>query len=145
MEARGQRVERRLAGEPRIGGPLYVLADRRYARQVLANLVANAAKYGPAGEVIQVQAEQVDGQVRVTVEDRGPGIPSDQQAGLFDRFYRVRRPGDEPGFGLGLAIAKGITDAHGGSMGIESEAGVGTRVWFTLPAAERPPGEGPGE
>jgi signal transduction histidine kinase len=150
LEGRGQRVECRLGDAPRS-----VLADRRYVRQVLSNLLTNAAKYGPAGEVIGVVAERVDGQlgppgpagppdggahrvqVRLTVEDRGPGIPAEQQAELFERFYRIRRPDDDtPGAGLGLAIAKGIVEAHGGWIGVESEVGEGTRVWFTLPAAE---------
>ena len=71
--------------------------------------------------------------VRISVEDQGPGIPPEQQAGLFERFYRVRSDSDAPGVGLGLAIAKGIVEAHGGSIGIDSEPGSGTRVWFTLP------------
>jgi signal transduction histidine kinase len=75
--------------------------------------------------------------VRISVEDHGPGIPAEQQAGLFERFYRVRSDTDSPGVGLGLAIAKGIVEAHGGSIGIDSEVGSGTRVWFTLPSAPR--------
>ena len=75
--------------------------------------------------------------VRISVEDQGPGIAPEQQAGLFERFYRVRTDTDAPGVGLGLAIAKGIVEAHGGSIGIDSEPGNGTRVWFTLPNAAR--------
>jgi signal transduction histidine kinase len=75
--------------------------------------------------------------VRISVIDQGPGIAPDQQAGLFERFYRVRSNADAPGVGLGLAIAKGIVDAHGGSIGIDSELGSGTSVWFTLPKASR--------
>jgi signal transduction histidine kinase len=75
--------------------------------------------------------------LRISVEDQGPGIPTEQQAGLFERFYRVRSDTDAPGVGLGLAIAKGIVEAHGGSIGIDSEPGSGTRVWFTLPSAAR--------
>jgi signal transduction histidine kinase len=75
--------------------------------------------------------------VRIAVEDQGDGIAPEQQAGLFERFYRVRADTDAPGVGLGLAIAKGIVEAHGGSIGIETQVGTGTRVWFTLPAARR--------
>jgi signal transduction histidine kinase len=75
--------------------------------------------------------------IRISVEDQGPGISPEQQAGLFERFYRVRSDTDAPGVGLGLAIAKGIVEAHGGSIGIDSEPGNGTRVWFTLPSAAR--------
>ncbi len=130
LDAREQHIERDLAEVTS-----HVLADRRYARQVLTSLVRNASTYSPQGEVIRIRAEQADDHVRVTVEDRGPGIADEQRAGLFERFYRVRPGYDEPGIGLGLAIAKGIIEAHGGSIGVESQVDVGTRVWFTLPAA----------
>jgi signal transduction histidine kinase len=114
----------------------WVLADQRYARQVLSNLLANASKYSPEQSVIRIVASQpAPSVVRICVEDHGPGIPPEQQAGLFERFYRVRSDSDVPGVGLGLAIAKGIVEAHGGSIGIDSAPGTGTRVWFTLPAA----------
>lgn len=112
---------------------LSVLADARYIRQVLTNLILNASKYGPQGAPIRVAAAPSDDGVRVSVEDRGPGIPPERQVGLFERYYRVRpRGGDDSGIGLGLAIAKGIVEAHGGRIGVDSEAGRGTRVWFTL-------------
>lgn len=116
---------------------LLVLADRRYVRQVLANLLANASKYSPEHTLIQVKAApaEPDGTVRVVVEDHGPGIPPEQQAGLFERFYRAHDERHRPGFGLGLAIAKSIVDAHGGTIGVDSQAGMGTRVWLTLPTA----------
>jgi len=114
------------------------LADARYARQVLANLLANALKYSPAGAEIAVCAECVGEEVRISVRDRGPGIPKDEQSGLFERFYRIRPGNHEPGIGLGLAIAKGIVEAHGGTIGIDSDIGRGTTVWFTLPLAQSP-------
>jgi signal transduction histidine kinase len=114
-----------------------VLADRRYARQVLSNLLANASKYSPEQSEIRVVACAAATMVRITVEDQGPGIPFEQQTGLFERFYRIRNESDAPGVGLGLAIAKGIVEAHGGSIGIDSAVGSGTRVWFTLPSASR--------
>jgi signal transduction histidine kinase len=113
------------------------MADTRYARQVLTNLLANASKYSPERSVIRLVAEPNANMVRISVVDRGPGIPPEQQAGLFERFYRVRSDSDVPGVGLGLAIAKGIVEAHGGSIGIDSEVGSGTSVWFTLPRATR--------
>jgi signal transduction histidine kinase len=118
-----------------------VMADKRYARQVLTNLLANASKYSPEQSVIRVVVRPVPNMVRISVEDQGPGIPQEQQAGLFERFYRVRNDNDAPGVGLGLAIAKGIVEAHGGSIGIDSGPGLGTRVWFTLPGATRPRGD----
>jgi PAS domain S-box-containing protein len=132
MEVRGQRIALELP-EPAPS----VMADKRYARQVLSNLLANASKYSPEASLIRVVAESAGTMVRISVEDQGPGIPREQQAGLFERFYRVRSDTDAPGVGLGLAIAKGIVEAHGGGMGIDSEVGSGTRVWFTLPSATR--------
>jgi PAS domain S-box-containing protein len=133
MDARGQHVEIDESADKSS-----VMADKRYARQVLSNLLANASKYSPEHSRIGVVAVVVDTMIRISVEDQGPGIPTEQQAGLFERFYRVRSDTDAPGVGLGLAIAKGIVEAHGGSIGIESEPGSGTRVWFTLPSATRP-------
>jgi signal transduction histidine kinase len=132
IEGRDQRVERDLPE-----GPTPVLADKRYARQVLTNLLANASKYSPENSVIRIVAAPAANMVRISVIDQGPGIPPEQQAGLFERFYRVRSDMDVPGVGLGLAIAKGIVEAHSGSIGIDSELGSGTSVWFTLPTATR--------
>jgi signal transduction histidine kinase len=134
IEGRAQRVEVDLSD-----GVNSVWADKRYARQVLTNLLANASKYSPEQSVIRVLAETATAgaMTRIVVADQGPGIPPEQQSGLFERFYRVRSDNDAPGVGLGLAIAKGIVEAHGGSIGIDSEVGTGTRVWFTLPTPER--------
>ena len=130
---REQRIESDLARDV-----CHVLADRRSVRRVMAHLLRNASQYSPAGEHIRVRAERADDRVRVTVDDRGPGIPAEQRAGLFERFYRVRPGYEEPGIGLGLAIAKGIIEAHGGSIGVETRVNVGTSVWFTLPEARGP-------
>ena len=132
IEGRGQRLELEVpAKAPR------VLADQRYARQVLTNLLANASKYSPEESMIRVVVHPNGSAVRISVEDQGPGIPPEQQAGLFERFYRVRTDSDAPGVGLGLAIAKVIVEAHGGRIGIDSQVGSGTRVWFTLNSAAR--------
>jgi signal transduction histidine kinase len=132
IDARGQQVAIDLPDEARP-----VLADKRYTRQVLTNLLANAAKYSPEQSVIRIVVAPNATMVRISVEDQGPGISAEQQSGLFERFYRVRTDTDAPGVGLGLAIAKGIVEAHGGSIGIDSELGIGTSVWFTLPRATR--------
>lgn len=127
--------ERHQTVEVSVAPALTVQADRRYTRQVLTNLLGNASRYGASGTPIRVSAEPWDGQVRVAVEDHGPGIPKETQVHLFERFYRTRAEG--PGIGLGLAIAKGIVEAHGGRIGLDSEVGRGTTVWFTLPSAEQ--------
>jgi signal transduction histidine kinase len=132
IEGRGQRVDLELPA-----GAAAVLADKRYAQQVLTNLLANASKYSPEQSVIRIVAVPAANMVRISVVDHGPGISPEQQAGLFERFYRVRSNTDAPGVGLGLAIAKGIVEAHGGSIGIDSELGSGTSVWFTLPKSSR--------
>jgi PAS domain S-box-containing protein len=130
MDMRGQHVEIDVPTDAAT-----VMADRRYARQVLSNLLANASKYSSEHSVIRVVARALGNMVRISVEDQGPGIAAAQQVGLFERFYRVRTDSDAPGVGLGLAIAKGIVEAHGGSIGIDSAPGTGTSVWFTLHAA----------
>jgi PAS domain S-box-containing protein len=132
IEARAQTLQVDL---PPGGGA--VLADVRYARQVLSNLLNNASKYSPEQSMIRVEAKSTGNMMRIAVTDQGAGIAPEQQAGLFERFYRVRADTDAPGVGLGLAIAKGIVEAHGGSIGIDSQVGTGTRVWFTLPASGR--------
>jgi signal transduction histidine kinase len=117
------------------------MADQGAASRVLVNLLSNATKYSPPGETIVLQVEESPGgQVCIAVEDRGPGIPPEEQPWLFERFYRVKdtRSG---GIGLGLAIAKGIVEAHGGTIGLRSAPGEGTRVWFSLPRAEPLRGE----
>lgn len=114
---------------------LTVHADPVFARQVVTNLLSNAIKYSPDGGTIHLKVSADGRQARVAVSDEGPGIPEAQRAGLFERFYRPRRPGEQPGIGLGLAIARGIIEAHGGSIDAVSGPGRGTTVWFTLPLA----------
>jgi two-component system OmpR family sensor kinase len=131
LDARGQQVEVHMSSPC-----LMVHADPGAARQALANLLGNASKYGGATSAIQMRAEQTAEQVRLVVVDDGPGIAADQQASLFERYYRVHPRHPEPGVGLGLAIVKGIAEAHGGCVGVESAAGTGTAIWFTLPLAK---------
>lgn len=113
-----------------------VLADARRTGQVLANLVGNASKYAPEGSTITVASENREGFVRVAVTDQGPGIPEDEQARLFQRFFRSREVRDQAGgLGLGLSICRAIVRAQGGEIGIQSAPGRGTSVHFTLPKA----------
>jgi light-regulated signal transduction histidine kinase (bacteriophytochrome) len=109
-------------------------ADRDRIFQVLSNLVGNAIKFTPERGSISIRAETDDQEVRVTVSDTGPGIPSDQLANLFDRYWQARRS-DQEGSGLGLFIAKGIIEAHGGRIWTEAHAGTGATFIFILPRA----------
>ena len=116
-----------------------VMADRRRIVQVLGNLLTNAARHSPESTVIRVKAEQEGVHVRFSVADEGVGIAADDLTGLFRKFTRV--PGEDGSeradSGLGLAIARGIVEAHGGRIWAESEGrGLGTTVTFTLPAVE---------
>ncbi len=105
--------------------------------QVLSNLIENATKYAPAATEIQVGVERVNGEVRVAVEDRGPGVPRSEVPHLFDPFYRVAAGTPRPaGLGLGLAVAKGLVEAHGGRIWMENRPGGGARFTFTLPLIE---------
>jgi two-component system phosphate regulon sensor histidine kinase PhoR len=132
VEQRNQQIE------VAVGPELTVVADAALARQVLVNLLTNASKYSPDETVVRVSAEPVVRAVRVEVADQGSGIAAEHRAMLFDRFYRAPTGSSEPGAGLGLAIAKGIVEAHGGRIDFHSEPGAGTRVWFTLPIVEPP-------
>jgi PAS domain S-box-containing protein len=111
-----------------------VVADGERIAQALSNLVGNAVKFSPAGNEVTVKAAERDGDVIVSVADNGPGMTPDQLAHAFDRFWQSRRT-DREGAGLGLAITKGIIDAHGGRIWAESEVGRGSTFHFTLPVA----------
>jgi signal transduction histidine kinase len=113
-----------------------VHADRERILQVLANLVGNAIKFTPPGGCITLTArpDGDGGMVTLSVRDTGCGIEPDQIERVFDRFWSTRE-GTVGGAGLGLAIARGIVEAHGGAIGVESEPGGGTTFRFTLPVA----------
>ena len=113
---------------------LPVLADSARIQQVLSNLVGNAVKFTPRDGRVVVCAEPIDGGVRFGVKDTGPGIPPDQLPHIFGQFWQAM-PSDRRGIGLGLAIAKGIVEAHGGMIWVESQVGSGSNFYFTLPSA----------
>lgn len=117
-----------------------VSADEDLARTVLRHLLDNAAKYAAPGSPILIRSEAIEGQIRISVTDRGPGLTTDELERIFDRHYRGARTHDAvPGMGIGLAIARDIVSAHGGRIWAESSPGEGTTVAFTLPAAAEPP------
>ncbi|HEY0035645.1 MAG TPA: ATP-binding protein, partial [Longimicrobium sp.] len=109
-------------------------ADRERIHQVLSNLVGNAVKFTPQEGRVLVTTVAEDGEIRVSVADTGPGIPPEHLPHVFDRFWQARST-RRAGAGLGLAIARGIVEAHGGAIGVESEPGRGTTFHFTLPLA----------
>jgi PAS domain S-box-containing protein len=122
-----------LETELEAGLPLVDIDPDRIA-QVLSNLVGNALKYTPEGGHVKMRAVRKGTGVLVTVQDTGVGIAPDDLPFVFDRFWQSKRT-DRSGAGLGLAIALGITRAHGGTLTLESEPGKGTAVLLTLPAA----------
>jgi two-component system, OmpR family, phosphate regulon sensor histidine kinase PhoR len=114
-----------------------VLADPDAMNQVFGNLVENSLKYAKDGKRICVGARSLEREVEFTVQDFGPGIPSEHLERIFERFYRIdkARSRESGGTGLGLAIVKHIVQAHGGRIWVESELGKGAAFHFTLPLA----------
>ena len=116
-----------------------VLADRQRIGQVIGNLLANAARHAPASSVIQVAAVRADGHVEIAVADQGRGIPAADLPHLFRTFSRRAGRAAAGDTGLGLAICKGIVEAHGGRIRAESDGpGLGARFTFTLPVVQDP-------
>ncbi|HEV8202832.1 MAG TPA: ATP-binding protein [Pyrinomonadaceae bacterium] len=120
-----------------------VRVDERAVSEVVYTLIDNAAKYSAKGSVIRISARRAgDELIQMAVEDEGTGIPANLRERVFDKFFRATRDGDvrnhQPtGTGMGLAIAKGIVEAHEGTISIESgSGGKGTRVVFTLPTGD---------
>ena len=116
-----------------------VYADRHRVLQVLSNLIGNSLKFTPAGGMISFRAEPTDGKVLFTVADTGPGIPKEHLGDIFSPYWQAKRA-ERMGAGLGLPIAKGVVESHGGTMWVESEQGAGTKFFFTLPVEEIPDG-----
>jgi PAS domain S-box-containing protein len=112
-----------------------IQADRERITQVVMNLVSNAIKYSPNGSVITVTGRTKGGYVEVGVKDEGEGIQAEDQARIFDRFFRVtaHRSGSYPGMGLGLYISAQIIERHKGKIWVESEPGKGSAFYFTIP------------
>ena len=107
--------------------------------QVLINLLDNVLKYTPAESPIEVSAEDGGGAVLIEVADRGPGLRAGEERRIFEKFHRAEAAPTQRGAGLGLAICRGIVNAHGGRIWAENRPGGGVSVRFTLPVKEAPP------
>jgi PAS domain S-box-containing protein len=133
VQARRQQLELvRPRGLPAIMG------DPIRLKQAIGNLISNAVKYTPAGGTIWVRVRPEEQRVLIEVQDTGYGIPSEAQAKLFQRFYRIRIPGADniEGTGLGLSLVKAVVEQHGGRVSAESEPGTGSTFRIWLPAAD---------
>jgi two-component system sensor histidine kinase KdpD len=128
------RLETRLPAEP-----VLVYVHPALIEQALFNILENAARFSPPDQPVRVEVRVRDAQLLIDVSDRGPGIPEDERARIFDMFYSVSR-GDRapPGTGLGLAICRGMIGAHGGTVAALPREGGGTTIRITLPLAEPP-------
>lgn len=107
--------------------------------QVLTNLLENAARYTPPDSPILVRLAATTGGQQIGVVDRGPGVPAAERGRVFDKFYRLEPRGKAVGSGLGLAVARGLVEAHGGRIWLEDTPGGGASFCFELPAPEPPP------
>ena len=125
---------------PEGGTPVPVEADADRIGQVITNYVSNALKYSPADQPVDVSVTVHRRQARVTVCDRGPGLPKEERRRVWELFHRApgvtAQDGAQGGsLGLGLHISKAIVSAHGGRVGVQSRVGQGSTFWFTLPLA----------
>jgi signal transduction histidine kinase len=121
------------------------LIDKARISQVLDNLITNAVKYSPAAGTIRVEGRVLHDEIEISVHDQGIGMDREVVERIFEKFYRANTsPTAVGGLGLGLCVAKGIVEAHGGRIWVESEPQKGTKAIFTLPvvpvetAAARP-------
>jgi heavy metal sensor kinase len=138
-----RRVEVKLAPSPEC----LCYGDEDLLRQMISNLLDNAIKFAPPGGNVTLQLDQRNGSYIVSVSDNGPGIPSDAQARVFERFFRVEKVESRgtitgamgSGAGLGLSIAKSIAEAHGGSLALENSDSNGTTFTVTLSATSSQP------
>ena len=130
--ADAEKIEFRLALSDEVK---QVPCDRQLVSRVMLNLLSNAIKYTPSDGTITVTTRKAGSSIVVEVADTGSGIPREYQQLIFEKFGQVDQPGQERrGTGLGLPFCKMAVEAHGGQIGVESQAGQGTTIAFTLPA-----------
>lgn len=116
-----------------------MLADRDALQQAILNLLGNALKYSGSSREIALRLEREDGRAAIHVIDHGVGIAAEEQARIFERFYRVPTPENRqiPGTGLGLTLVSHIAAAHGGSISVKSAPGAGSTFTIRIPFSER--------
>jgi signal transduction histidine kinase len=130
--AQNDGVQVSLAANPDVD---IVAGDERRIRQVIFNLLSNAVKFTPAGGAVDVCATQVNGEVRVSVADTGPGIAAEDRERIFEEFQQTEAGIEKrEGTGLGLALSKRLVELHGGRIWVDGELGNGSTFVFTLPA-----------
>jgi len=115
-----------------------VLADPVLMGQVLINLLDNALKYSPADQPIEIRGWSTDRTLTLSVTDHGPGIPAGQEERIFEKLVRIQQGQARPGAGLGLAICKGVVQAHGGRIAASNRATGGAQILVSLPLEDRP-------
>jgi len=115
-----------------------VHVDAAQIQRALVNVLDNALRFSPAQETVSVRVTSTRKDVLIRVTDHGPGVPEEERERIFEPFHRVARRSDEPGAGLGLAIARGFTEANGGQMWLETREGQGASFVIALPLVELP-------
>jgi len=132
---RGLAEAKSIVLETALNIPMAIEADRLRVKQVLVNLLSNAVKFTPQGGRVGVEAGLLGTFVAISVVDTGVGIPREEHASIFDKFYQVgaTTKGVREGTGLGLAITKRLVEQHGGAIHVESERNRGSRFTFTIP------------
>jgi two-component system sensor histidine kinase KdpD len=111
----------------------FISVDFGLIVQTLVNVLDNALKYSPDDSPIDIKGRQIGSEVNIEIADRGIGIPPADISHVFDKFYRLQRPNNIPGTGLGLYICKGIIEAHGGNIAARNRPGGGTIISIILP------------
>jgi signal transduction histidine kinase len=106
--------------------------------EALSNLIENAAKYSPPGSEIILEAGLKDDQLLISVTDEGAGVAPEERSRLFEKFYRGTHPQPNGGTGMGLAIARGIIEAHDGRVWVENRSGKGATFKFSLKVEQKP-------
>jgi two-component system phosphate regulon sensor histidine kinase PhoR len=132
---RSQLKKKNIEIKDELPADIAVTADKNRIQQVFTNLIDNAIKFNKDNGWIKVYGQEINGKIKICIEDSGAGIPQKDIPRIFERFYRVdkARSRELGGTGLGLSIVRHIIELHNGSVGVESTEGFGSKFWFILP------------